>query len=578
MKLVTKIVLSFVLALSVVVALCTFFIDIKTRAVIRDDIQSKALVLVRTFESQIGSGYGQEGSEGRNESYSVALSSLTASFPDLLEINIYKISTKKVVASNEADTIGKDADPEDMEAAQQDRAVVLFDRKDGKDVVDVTAPLHHEGAIGYVMGVKSDVGADIARLRLIILQNSAIGAFLIILVGLFAFAFARRIAAPIKIAGGTFRDIAAGDADLTKRLDASRGDELGHMARDFNTFVEKLRGIVTGIKGAQAKLAEISAGLEAGSKLTSVSVSRIAESVASAKDKAAGQSEVVLESASAIEEIAKNIEAMDGMVSGQAACVSQASAAIEEMVANIASVFQSMERMAEQFSSVSASVEEGKVARDAAAGLVAGIAERSRSLQDANSTIAGIASRTNLLAMNAAIEAAHAGEAGRGFSVVADEIRKLAENAANQSRAIRKDISEVLTTIDGVVESTDRLGKAFGKVETNIDETGKLVSEVRMSMSEQRQGSDQLLSLIQNLNALTIQVRDGSAEMAEGNETLLTGTSELRVAAEGMKRDIDSISQAVKDLDESARGTAVSAEGAKLAVDAMEEAVGSFKA
>jgi methyl-accepting chemotaxis protein len=578
MKLVTKIVLSMVLVLALVAAVSSVFMDIRTKAVIQDDIKAKALVLVRTFESQLGNGYGQEAADGRNEAFSLALASLAASFPDLIAINIYKMATGKVVASNLEGELGKDMAPEDIAAAGKDRAVVLFGRDGGFDVIDVTSPLHRKGSIDYVMGVKTDIGADLGRLNAIILQNTGISAVLILLAGLFALGLARSIVAPVRLAGESFRDLATGEADLTKRLDASRGDELGLMAGDFNAFAEKLRVIVVTIKGAQAKLAEMASGLRGGAGRTSASVERISASVAGAKDKAAGQAEVVLESASAIEEIAKNIEAMDGMVSGQAACVTQASAAIEEMVANIASVFQSMERMAEQFVAVSSSVEEGKVARDAAASLVAGIAERSRSLQDANATIASIASRTNLLAMNAAIEAAHAGEAGAGFSVVADEIRKLAENAATQSRAIRQDISEVRKTIDGVVESTDNLGRAFGMVEANIGETGRLVAEVRVAMSEQRTGSEQLLGLIQNLNSLTFQVRDGSAEMAKGNETLLAGTTELRVAAEGMKTDIDVISRAVEELDESARATADSAEGAGRAVAAMEGAVGSFKA
>jgi methyl-accepting chemotaxis protein len=578
MKLVTKIVLSFVLTLAFTVAASSLFMDLRVKAIIQDGIRAKALVLVRTFESQIAGGYGQEGPNGDNEIFSRALGSLTTSFPELLEINIYRIDTGKVVASNQADSVGKDVDPEDIAAAKKDTTVVLFGREAGKAIIDVTAPLHHNGAIGYVMGVKTDIRADMARLSLIVWQNSGIGAVLIALVGLFALALSRNIVAPIKLAGRTFGDIAAGDADLTKRLDADRGDELGQMAADFNAFSDKLRGIVSGIKGAQAQLAAMADDLGAGALRTSSSVERISMSVGGAKDKAAGQAEVVLESASAIEEIAKNIQAMDGMVAGQASCVSQASAAIEQIAASIAAVFQTIELMADRFQVVSSSVEEGKAASDEAAALVASIAQRSIALEEANETIAAIASSTNLLAMNAAIEAAHAGEAGKGFSVVADEIRKLAENAASQSKAISGDIGMVRSTIDGIVDSTDLLGKAFGKVEASIAETGRLVSEVRTSMSEQREGSTQLLALIQNLNSITVQVRNGSAEMALGNETLLAGTTELRSAADGMRADIESIAAAVVELGETARGTARSAEGAGKAVEAMEAAVGGFKA
>ena len=157
------------------------------------------------------------------------------------------------------------------------------------------------------------------------------------------------------LAGGTFRDIAAGEADLTKRLDSRRGDELGRMAADFNAFVEKLRGIVAGIKDAQGQLASIAAGLGADAARTSASAGRISSSVGGAKDKAAGQSEVVLESASAIEEIAKNIEGMNGMVASQSACVTEASAAVEEIAATSARSPSPWRAMAERFAAVSTS-------------------------------------------------------------------------------------------------------------------------------------------------------------------------------------------------------------------------------
>jgi methyl-accepting chemotaxis protein len=577
LKLVTKLVMSFVLTVVVVVAVGSAFIDTKTKAVIQDNIRTKALVLVRTFESQIADDYDKEGEDGRNGDFSVALASLASSFPDILEIDIYKLSTGKVVASSLAGMIGRPSNPVATFVASKDADVALFDKADRRNIFDVAAPLHRNGSIGYVMQVKSDIGSDMRRIDAIVAEDSAIGAGFILVVGLLAFALSTRLVRPIKRAGGIFRDIAAGDADLTKRLDAGRGDELGRMAADFNSFVEKLRVIVVGIKGAQGRLASMAAALEAGSGRTSASAERIASSVAGAKDKAADQAKVVSESAETIEEIAGNISAMDDMVSSQAASVSQASAAIEEMVATIASVFQAMERMADRFTAFNASVEEGLSARDTAAGLVAGMAERSRSLQDANAIIATIASRTNLLAMNAAIEAAHAGEAGKGFSVVADEIRKLAENAAIQTRAIRQDIGKMGGAIDGVVTSTDLLGRAFRKVETDLGETGRLVAEVRSAMSEQREGSRQLLGVVQSLKSLTVRVRDGSAAMARGNEVLLAGTATVRAAAEGMKADIEAISAAAAELEESARGSAASATSAGQAVEAMEAAVGSFK-
>ena len=577
MKLGKRIVIDFIAATAAVIVVSSVFFAIKTRAIIQADIEGKALVLVKTFESQLGQGYGMEDADGRNEAFFLALSALAESTPSLQEINIYKLSSGKVVASNIADMIGKAVDPEDIEAAKADKTVVLFDKEEGRNIIDVTSPLHREGGIDYVMGVKQDIQADMRRVDAIILQDLLIGGALLVLVGLLAFYVSASIAKPIIVAGASFRELAEGEADLTKHLDDQRPDELGKLAADFNVFIDKLQEIVKKVKASQSQLDLMVLGVKTSVGATVQSITSIGSSVHGARDKANSESAVVLESASAIEEIARNIEAMDGRIADQAACVTQASAAIEEMVASIASVFQNMERMAQQFGAVSAAVKDGKTARDGAATQVAAIAERSRSLEDANATIASIAARTNLLAMNAAIEAAHAGSAGRGFSVVADEIRKLAESAATQSRAIRQDIGEVRKTIEDVVRSTDTLGLAFGHVEANIEETGKLVGEVRLSMSEQSEGSNQLLALITNLNSITSQVREGSAEMERGNETLLQGTGLLRGAADGIRKDIDEIAASPESLNESVKGSATASEKANIAIQSMDEAVGRFK-
>jgi methyl-accepting chemotaxis protein len=576
-KLGNSIVLSFLATTSVAIFCITFYFVFSNRNIMQEDIQAKALVLVHTFESQLGAGYEQENAEGVNEVFGAALQALKTTVPSIQEINIYKVPTAKAVASNVPDMVGKDVDPEDIKAAKDDKIVVLFEQEKGQEIIDVTSPLHHEGSIDYVMGIKQNIQDDYKRINEVFLKTLLIGAVLVALIALVASVIARRISKPILMAGASFRELAEGEADLSKRLDDGRKDEIGALATDFNSFVVKLVDIVKAIKAAQGHLDLMAAELKASSEETVKSISRIASNVEGAKATAATQADVVINSASAIEEIAKNIESMDGTIAGQAAGVAQASAAVEEMIASIASVFQSMERMGEQFGSVSAAVVEGKVARDEAASLVTAIADRSRSLQDANSTIASIASRTNLLAMNAAIEAAHAGEAGKGFSVVADEIRKLAENSAEQSRVIKQDIGEVRKSIDEVVQSTDRLGKAFGNVEGNISETGKLVDEIRHSVSEQSQGSTEILKLLSSLNSITVQVRDGSAEMAEGNSTLLEGTTRLRVATESMGQDIDAIARGMAALAEIARGEVDISNKAGTAIDTMEAVVGRFK-
>ena len=391
--------------------------------------------------------------------------------------------------------MGQAVDPEDIEAAKSDKALVLFGKEGGREFIDVTAPLHYKGSIDFVMGIKSDIGPDMGRIKAIVIQDALIGLAFLLVVGVFAFFFSKSIASPIKLAAKSFRDIASGDADLTIRLETSGGEELGHMAEDFNIFVEKLRGIVSSVKDSQAKLAVVAAELREGSGRTASSVSRIASSIAAAKTEAEAQGEVVLDSASAVEEIAKNIESMDRMIVDQAACVTQASAAIEEMVANIAAVFQSMERMSQQFKSVSASVDEGKVARDAAANLVSLIAERlafppGRERHHSGHRVAHEPS----LAMNAA----HRGRARGGRRARASPSWPTRSASSPRTRppsprpSARTSARCAAPSTEWSGPRTTWAGPSAGS-RRDIEGTGRLVDEVKNAMSEQREGSNQLL-------------------------------------------------------------------------------------
>ncbi len=138
----------------------------------------------------------------------------------------------------------------------------------------------------------------------------------------------------------------------------------------------------------------------------------------------------------AINGIAENINSLENMIEMQASGVTQASAAVEEMIGNISSVNNSVEKMANSFATLGKTTNEGIMRQSSVAQYVQQVAEQSKTLQDANTAIANVASQTNLLAMNAAIEAAHAGEAGKGFSVVADEIRNLSVTSSEQSKKI----------------------------------------------------------------------------------------------------------------------------------------------
>jgi methyl-accepting chemotaxis protein len=138
-----------------------------------------------------------------------------------------------------------------------------------------------------------------------------------------------------------------------------------------------------------------------------------------------------------------------------------------------------------------------------------------------------IASQTNLLSMNAAIEAAHAGDAGRGFAVVADEIRKLAESSGKQSKTIGAVLKKIKGSFDTITKSTETVLARFEAIDSGVKIVAEQEDNIRNAMEEQGEGSKQVLNSAGDLNEITRQVRNGSGEMLEGSKEVILESENL---------------------------------------------------
>ena len=385
------------------------------------------------------------------------------------------------------------------------------------------------------------------------------------------------IVKPIRGMAASFRELAEGEADLTKRLAIRRNDEIGLLSRDFDRFQDKLREIVAGMQAVQAEIRSVGAELDGSTASTVGDVGRIEELIESVRERIVRQARSIEGSSSAVDQGSGGIDRLDGLIAEQSASIVEASASIEEMVSNINAVTVSVEKIAAEFSELSAASATGRTTQSVARERIAQISEQSEGLMEANAAIGAIASQTNLLAMNAAIEAAHAGEAGKGFSVVADEIRRLAETSAEQSKTIGATMTAIQEGIRGVVESSRESEKAFDELGTKIATTDSLVAEVKMAMAEQKEGSSQILTAIKDMNDIAASVKASSSEMSSGNKAILAEMVQLKESSREIGESARDIAESASNIGAGAQAISALAARNEEAVARMEDAVGRFK-
>ena len=365
----------------------------------------------------------------------------------------------------------------------------------------------------------------------------------------------RTICRPLEKTVVVLKDISEGEGDLTKRLEVKGKDETSQISSYFNKTFNKISDTISTCIDESKKMMDNAQMLSTSVTETASAVNEINANISSIKAQIVNQSTAVEQTSATIKQIHDNIQNVSLSIDKQSGSVAQSSSAVEQMVANIRSVMEILKKNTVSVNELSESANVGRQGVMNNVSLITQISEDSKGLIEASKIIQSIASQTNLLAMNAAIEAAHAGEAGKGFAVVADEIRKLAETSGNQGKAIGTSLNDLNNLIQKITESSLDIQKKFDVIYDNTQTVSKQEAVIDSAMEEQSAGSQQILFAMQEINAITEQVRNGSKLIEEGSsevtnemQKLSNITSEINGSMSEMSLGLDEINTAIHDI------------------------------
>lgn len=372
-------------------------------------------------------------------------------------------------------------------------------------------------------------------------------------------------------------DMANGEGDLTVRIPVNNKNELGVLSKHFNSFLDKLHLSITNIQNVGVASESLGINLDMNTKELNTTVSNISSNMNEVNGRIGIMNSEIQVSENNVSRINDFIYSVADMIKDQSESVNRSSQAIERMISRVTEIENLTEMKLSKVEVLEK--ETSRLERESQNNVNQMIeaSESTKQIIDMVGVINNIATRTNLLAMNAAIEASHAGTAGKGFSVVASEIRKLAEQTAQNSGNIEATVSEIVAEIENATQSSQQSSLILTNLLSEIRDVASGLKDTLDGLKEVSDENKQIIESIEDLNKLTNSVTSSSEEMRSGTAEIKKSITKILNITNESKTEIDDISQGLQKVSDAMNDLTHLSKDNSNNIDALETEIRKFK-